>query len=881
MEEKQASILFSREDEILFRVADTYHDFFVGNARGLNNSYDSETRKKVVERTLKKVKELFNGFKIETDKYGDFVQALYKYVYEKETKYQNKFKITGSNVIRISNIESDVVSFFEKLYPTTFLSLTPSSGKPLAAAKSNVKKKIVLTSDLLNPTGLGKTARTYEFRHNKRLSTADLGQVRTNLLKWFLYTDDISEINRSFNVLCDGEPKGFVDDLFTQDANPLHYAVTWAGLWDSAHVLGAKTRQNSPYVGIASERQDNLQDIFTLTGINVIKDIPKSTTDRDKIFTIKLEMPKKTGDGIKELTYNNRNNNSGYSVNDLSMLMRVFANQTDLDAILYLSNWETYRESYFVKQKSNLTPSERLEHANYFTELKEHGMAQLLNGLTFNECIDLCLDIKASGDGCQVQFNYDYKKSSFNKENPLPFLSTVDELCSLHARSREVNVIFSHVSSPVTIHDIFRGLPGKEETPQMKAVRKVLFEIDQLLNSINPYVSFANSLLISKENLSTIVDNAVEEFNLYNTKMKYPLQLISYLKIQDTKVFLENLVKQANDVSNIPKELETVISNTVKTLKNNVSIANTTKIVISVKPDINDTTLLELSVKLEQLRTELNDFIETNNIKHSNLIETSKSIGFQQYLNGNFEFKQLKSHFLLPDTMFASSLFNYKGKPNIYDLQTAVNKKNTKTVNKLVDEFLDTLYNESTLLKIKIVEESEGGSLNQKISNLLLNQKISNLLLNKTSMENERTTGGGKSVSPSSSPTRSLPTGETTEITHDTIRDLFSLQPPKPRLVSTNQFVSSVIADVESSLNTTEMKNALNKKCKESFALSTHCVLLDATILYLKLMMNYSDILVFENRDGLNHLPIDLGSVVNAKKIGGRRYTHKKKRNIV
>jgi hypothetical protein len=97
--------------------------------------------------------------------------------------------------------------------------------------------------------------------------------------------------------------------------------------------------------------------------------------------------------------------------------------------------------------------------------------------------------------------------------------------------------------------------------------------------------------------------------------------------------------------------------------------------------------------RLTTLRDFLDTFIDNNNTKHELFIETSKSVGFQQYANGNFEFNRRNSSFVITDEVYPNSLFNYSGKPSIKDFTSAMAQGKRLDVINYVKAFNATLYN--------------------------------------------------------------------------------------------------------------------------------------------------------------------------------------------
>jgi hypothetical protein len=173
--------------------------------------------------------------------------------------------------------------------------------------------------------------------------------------------------------------------------------------------------------------------------------------------------------------------------------------------------------------------------------------------------------------------------------------------------------------------------------------------------------------------------------------MAHNFKYLVGLKINDTITFIKHIKTQADDFKEIPDEIQTNIINALDTEKD--LFDSLPPLIISIKPDISDDKAKTLMDRLTTLRDFLDTFIDNNNTNHKLFIETSKSVGFQQYANGNFEFNRRNSSFVITDEVYPNSLFNYSGKPSIKDFTSAMAQGKRLDVINYVKAFNATLYN--------------------------------------------------------------------------------------------------------------------------------------------------------------------------------------------
>jgi len=607
------------KDEALFRYLDTYHDFFDAQRNG--------------------------GFtRSESDAYAtqQVARIMRPLCFECGNSDKRHYTIPDDITSVKGSFERGAIRYMETQNPTLFHVLEESE-KGQSPNDQYIKLSVLVDKKDYYTKMKGYAYAIVDDLYccssegsGLQLTQAQLAILADNL-RGYLETG-------ADKIICDGSAKNFIKSLLSNDTAgvvpPFNYVLSWASQFDSAEVIGVKKLEGAVYLpeittpapAVPKEHEMDVSRIFLLTGVKKVK-YAYTPADHDIKITF-------VGGLLDKKTYSTKEKSAGLPLSELACIIRCteamlpgstfpskYPDQLALlNDYLNLLSQNIYNGSANAKNDLN----------NYETLLLSafsHPMCSLFYGRTAEEVIKIALDIKATGDASQVEFMRHHMKD-------IAFMSTVDLLTSLHARSRNCAVAFTSMEDQLKRTMLYKGLTGD---PYDQALQR----LDSLIRNVNPIISLAAEFAGTRDILQANINREIERFNtaspsFFLNQNKWMKYLVG-LKILDTCAFLKTIVADLAPFSFEPyKAVVTQLANKNVILKPNLK-----------KDDLTLKRILEVNIALS-------DHYKTPSV--SVFEERLKNFGSARYLEGGHSFEGAEEfqRFIQENSISPSDVFNFK-----------------------------------------------------------------------------------------------------------------------------------------------------------------------------------------------------------------------------
>ena len=586
-----------------FRYVDTYHDFIGSRGFSATSKFDEWGRSQIYR--------LMN-----TDVRKPPIRAA---------DAPRDYSFDGLGQISKTRVEHDTIAYFETSPATRGLFHRLAEDNNPNREKT---KFIIRLSDLTRDDYYQNMHdMMYEIEEDidvEKLDAGRLDKIYTNLKMWLGWRD--ARADGSVDepaIMCDGPPQGVIRELL--DKGKCKYAYTWISQYDSAGVIGTDKKREGSIKPIDVPDQ----------GLLLTRVMQLSKTPGNEIVgrgTLESSRPRGFEEGDFRIHINGglfagtppylATQNRGLSVSELTLLIRLARGLGPANMLTLAGINDTFK-AFINAEKAGLNEmfsgrdaaDAKTKFVNSLhTQLKKNVMTNpmfnLFIGKTGEQIIRMALDIKASGDSGQVEF---YKAN----RDKIGLAYTNDLLCSLHFRSRQLNVMCSNQSQTSNrAFKIYKGRPA--QTP----LQAKLAEASDYIKLVTPIISFACQIIKNKDTFNAVFKKAYDMLsrNTYTANNPYLKSLIME-KIVDT-------VKHVKMLTDHVTERSAGLAVHEKLLQGSMEFRN-------INEYINQQNILE---QLTAFCRALKDAYDSIYRRFDELV---KNCGFTRYLDGQFEFANI------------------------------------------------------------------------------------------------------------------------------------------------------------------------------------------------------------------------------------------------